>query len=99
MVDQEAVARLITASITIAPDLTTDELLATLREKGSHITKLRDEITNPGSRVYLASSSSSVSSSTSPGANDSTIELRVISDWAAFSPSRKAISCTVFKFF
>jgi hypothetical protein len=47
IVDQEAVARLITTSITIAPDLTTDELLAALREKGSHVTKLREEITNP----------------------------------------------------
>jgi hypothetical protein len=47
MVDQEAVARLINSSITIAPDLTTDELLAALREKGSHVTKLRQDITNP----------------------------------------------------
>jgi hypothetical protein len=47
MVDQDAVVRLITTSVSIAPDLTTDELLAALREKGSHVTKLRQEITNP----------------------------------------------------
>ena len=47
MVDQEAVARLITTSVAIAPDLTTGELLAALQEKGLLVAKHHTEITNP----------------------------------------------------